>query len=97
EVPYDDAVDPADVERFLDSHPEIELVAVVHSETPSGTLTDLAAIGPVARARSDHARRLRLLARRHALPDGRVAARRVRRRPPEVPRRTARDVADDGE
>lgn len=50
EVPYDDAVDPADVERFLDSHPEIELVAVVHSETPSGTLTDLAAIGPVVRA-----------------------------------------------
>ena len=39
EVPYNDAVDPADVERYLDEHPEIELVTVVHSETPSGTLS----------------------------------------------------------
>src|SRR5947199_6831852 len=38
EVPYNDAVDPADVERYLQEHPEIELVALVHSETPSGTL-----------------------------------------------------------
>jgi len=50
EVPYNDAVDPADVERYLDRHPEIELVAVVHSETPSGTLNDVSAIGPIARA-----------------------------------------------
>src|ERR671937_678228 len=49
EVPYNDSVDPADVERYLDEHPEIELVAVVHSETPSGTLHDLPAIGPIAR------------------------------------------------
>ena len=51
EVAYNDAVDPADVERCLDEHPGIELVAVVHSETPSGTFTDVSAIGPVARAR----------------------------------------------
>ncbi len=51
EVPYNDSVDPADVERYLDEHPEIELVAVVHSETPSGTLHDLSAMGPIARAR----------------------------------------------
>ncbi len=51
EVPYNDSVDPADVERYLDEHPEIELVTVVHSETPSGTLHDLAAMGPIARAR----------------------------------------------
>lgn len=50
EVPYNDSVDPADVERYLDDHPEIELLAVVHSETPSGTLHDMAAIGPIARA-----------------------------------------------
>jgi pyridoxamine--pyruvate transaminase len=50
EVPYNDAVDPADVERYLDEHPEIELVALVHSETPSGTLCDVSAIGPVAHA-----------------------------------------------
>ena len=33
------------------STPEIELVTVVHSETPSGTLCDVSAIGPIARAR----------------------------------------------
>src|SRR3954453_4756424 len=48
EVPYNDAVDPADVERYLDAHPGIELVTVVHSETPSGTFCDLSAIGPIA-------------------------------------------------
>jgi pyridoxamine--pyruvate transaminase len=50
EVPYNDAVDPADVERYLDKHPGIELVTVVHSETPSGTVCDVSAIGPIARA-----------------------------------------------
>ncbi len=50
EVPYNDSVDPADVERYLDEHPEIELLTVVHSETPSGTLHDVAAIGPIAQA-----------------------------------------------
>ena len=50
EVPYDEAIDPADVERYLDAHPEIELVAVVHCETPSGTLNPVDAIGPIARA-----------------------------------------------
>ncbi len=48
EVPYNDAIDPAQVEQYLDDHPEIELVTVVHSETPSGTLCDLSAIGPIA-------------------------------------------------
>jgi pyridoxamine--pyruvate transaminase len=50
EVAYNDAVDAADVERYLDAHPEIELVAVVHSETPSGTLNPVAEIGPTAKA-----------------------------------------------
>jgi pyridoxamine--pyruvate transaminase len=50
EVPYDDAVDPAEVERTLQRHPEIELVAVVHCETPSGTVNDVAEIGPIAKA-----------------------------------------------
>ena len=52
EVPYNDAVDPADVERYLDEHPGIELVTVVHSETPSGTVCDVSSIGPIARSRS---------------------------------------------
>ena len=51
EVPYNDAVDPADVERYLDEHPGIDLVTVVHSETPSGTLCDVSAIGPIAHKR----------------------------------------------
>lgn len=51
EVPYNDSVDPAEVERYLDEHPEIELVTVVHSETPSGTFNDVSAIGPIAHAR----------------------------------------------
>jgi pyridoxamine---pyruvate transaminase len=50
EAPYNDAVDPADVERYLDENPGIELVTVVHSETPSGTVCDVSAIGPIARA-----------------------------------------------
>ena len=50
EVPYNDSVDPVDVERYLDEHPEIDLLTVVHSETPSGTQHDLAAIGPIAHA-----------------------------------------------
>lgn len=50
EVPYNESVDPAAVARFLDAHPEIELLTVVHCETPSGTFNDCAAIGPVARA-----------------------------------------------
>jgi pyridoxamine--pyruvate transaminase len=49
EVPYDEAVDPADVERALRSNPEIKLVAVVHCETPSGTLNPIEEIGPIAK------------------------------------------------
>src|SRR5919204_507774 len=45
EVPYNDSVDPADVERYLAQHPEIELVTVVHSETPSGTLNPVEEVG----------------------------------------------------
>jgi pyridoxamine---pyruvate transaminase len=50
EVPYNDSVEPTDVGRYLDEHPEIELVTVVHSETPSGTLHDLSAMGPMVHA-----------------------------------------------
>jgi pyridoxamine---pyruvate transaminase len=50
EVPYDDAIDSADVERALRESPDIELVAVVHCETPSGTLNPIEEIGPIAKA-----------------------------------------------
>jgi pyridoxamine--pyruvate transaminase len=48
EVPYNDAVEAGAVEAYLDAHPEIELVTIVHSETPSGTFCDVAAVGPIA-------------------------------------------------
>lgn len=51
EVPYDEAVDPDAVARYLDEHAETELLCVVHSETPSGTLNDCSRLGPIARAR----------------------------------------------
>jgi pyridoxamine--pyruvate transaminase len=51
EVPYNEAVDPAAVEAYLDQHPDIDLVTVVHSETPSGTFCDVAALGSIARER----------------------------------------------
>jgi pyridoxamine--pyruvate transaminase len=47
EVPYNEAVDPGAVEAYLDQHPDIELVTVVHSETPSGTFCDVATSAPL--------------------------------------------------
>lgn len=49
EVPYNDSVDPVDVERFLAAHSDTELVCLVHCETPSGTWNDCEAIGSIAR------------------------------------------------
>jgi pyridoxamine---pyruvate transaminase len=49
-VAYDDVVDPEDVERALQQSPEIQLVAVVHCDTPSGTLNPIEEIGPIAKA-----------------------------------------------
>lgn len=51
EVGYDDAVSPQQVEEYLDAHPEIQMVCLVASETPSGTVTDVATIGPMCRDR----------------------------------------------
>jgi pyridoxamine--pyruvate transaminase len=49
EVPYNDSVDPSEVERALAAHPGTALVAFVHSETPSGTLNPAREIARVAR------------------------------------------------
>lgn len=51
EVAYNEAVDPGAVEEYLDAHPEIKLVTLVASETPSGTVTDVSHIGPICRSR----------------------------------------------
>jgi pyridoxamine--pyruvate transaminase len=50
EVAYDESVDAGEVDRYLTEHPEIELVTIVHSETPSGTMNPVAEIGPIAKA-----------------------------------------------
>ncbi|MEI6038850.1 MAG: alanine--glyoxylate aminotransferase family protein [Actinomycetes bacterium] len=49
EVPYNAAVDPIQVEEFLIKNPQIEMITLVHSETPSGTVTDCEKIGPIAK------------------------------------------------
>jgi len=50
EVPYDEAIPVEAVARALEDHPETTLVAVVHSETPSGVLNPLREIAEVVRA-----------------------------------------------
>lgn len=49
EVAYDDAVSADAVDAYLSAHPEIGLVTIVHSETPSGTISDCRSIGPIAK------------------------------------------------
>jgi pyridoxamine--pyruvate transaminase len=49
EVPYNEAIDPADLERAFQEHPEAALVSFVHSETPSGILNPAREIGRVAK------------------------------------------------
>lgn len=44
EVPYDSHIDPVEVERIMAEHGDIECVAIVHCETPSGTLNPLSEI-----------------------------------------------------
>lgn len=50
EVPWNEAIDPAEVQRVLAANPDTRIVSVVHSETPSGSLNPMAEIGPIARA-----------------------------------------------
>jgi pyridoxamine--pyruvate transaminase len=48
-VPYNEAVDPADVEAALARHPDVSVLSVVHSETPSGTVNPVREIGRIAK------------------------------------------------
>lgn len=50
EVPYDSAVPAESVRAALTARPDVTVVSVVHCETPSGTMNDLDAIGPVVAA-----------------------------------------------
>ena len=47
-VPYNASIDPEDVRRVLASQPDIKLLAVVHSETPSATVNPMRDIGTIA-------------------------------------------------
>ena len=48
-VPYNEAIDPADVETALSRHSDISVLSVVHSETPSGTVNPVKEIGRIAK------------------------------------------------
>jgi pyridoxamine---pyruvate transaminase len=48
-VPYDEAVEAAAVRQALADNPEVELVAVVQSETPSGIHNPVAEIAPAVK------------------------------------------------
>lgn len=48
-VPYNAAIDPEDVRRAFALNPDISVVSVVHSETPSGTINPVREIGLIAR------------------------------------------------
>lgn len=48
-VPYNRAIDPDDVRRALERHPEITVLSMVQVETPSGTVNPVAPICSIAR------------------------------------------------
>lgn len=48
-VPYNAAIDPEDVRRILQTQPDISVLSVVHSETPSGTINPVREICTIAR------------------------------------------------
>lgn len=50
EIPYNEALDPAAVEDALRRRPEVAVVAVVHHDTPSGTINPVAEIGRIVTA-----------------------------------------------
>ncbi|MFQ6113286.1 MAG: pyridoxal-phosphate-dependent aminotransferase family protein [bacterium] len=53
EVPWGEAVKPADVEAFLKKHPNTVAVFVTHSETSTGVAADVKAITNIVRRHSD--------------------------------------------
>jgi len=49
-VPFDQVIDPAQVEAMFKSRPDIRVVAVCHHDTPSGTINPVAEIGRIVAA-----------------------------------------------
>ena len=48
-VPYNEVIDPADVDKTLKANPDIKFLSVCHSETPSGTLNPVKEICTIAK------------------------------------------------
>ncbi len=46
---YRKVIDPADVEKAFKEHPDIKVMSVCHSETPTGTLNPIQDICPIAK------------------------------------------------
>src|SRR5512147_2124410 len=49
EVPYNEAIDPAQVEAAFKKRPDIKVGSVVHHDTPSGTINPVKEIGQIVR------------------------------------------------
>lgn len=49
-VPFDQVIDPAQVEAMFKARPDIRVVAVCHHDTPSGTINPVAEIGRIVAA-----------------------------------------------
>lgn len=53
EVPWGQAVDPANIENYLNIHPETTAVFITHSETSTGVAADVQTIARIVREKSD--------------------------------------------
>lgn len=53
EVPWGEAVNPDDIKKFLQSHPETVAVFITHSETSTGVAADVKTIAEVVRQHSN--------------------------------------------
>ena len=49
EVPYNEAIDPAQVAEAFRKRPDIKVVSLVHHDTPSGTINPAREIGKIVR------------------------------------------------
>lgn len=49
EVPYNEAIDPGEVEEAFRKRPDIRIVSLVHHDTPSGTINPAREIGRIVR------------------------------------------------
>jgi serine---pyruvate transaminase len=48
-IEWGKSIDPADLERLLNEHPDAKVVFTIHSETSTGALNDVKALGAVAK------------------------------------------------